>query len=94
MTIKDAAKEIIKTRHETHGGFVDATSMTQELLGVMMKHPNYARMNAMQAECLHMICHKMSRITCGDPDFHDHWLDISGYSMGCHDNIPILGMKK
>jgi hypothetical protein len=27
-----------------------------------------------------MIAHKIGRIMAGDPNFHDHWADLSGYA--------------
>jgi hypothetical protein len=34
-----------------------------------------------QKEALDMICHKIGRILCGDPDYADSWHDIAGYAL-------------
>jgi len=35
---------------------------------------------AAQGEAIHMICVKLARIVCGDPNHADHWDDIAGYA--------------
>jgi hypothetical protein len=38
-------------------------------------------MTPSQKEGIEMIEHKLCRILCGDPNFRDHWQDITGYAM-------------
>lgn len=37
-------------------------------------------MSATQRETVEMIIHKIHRITTGDPNFEDHWVDIRDYA--------------
>jgi hypothetical protein len=37
-------------------------------------------LSSTQLEALDMICSKLARIVCGDPNEPDHWHDIGGYA--------------
>jgi hypothetical protein len=49
--------------------------------------PNWHKLAPYQKEAIEMICHKLGRILCGNPDTPDHWLDIAGYATLAHDLI-------
>ena len=68
--------EILNDRSKTHGKYGDQAQLSVRLKRIM-KTDN---LSFVQQEALDMICHKMARIVCGDPDFADHWLDIAGYA--------------
>jgi len=76
MTIE----KVLGERKNTHGNFIDTCVVTQALVQQLYVGSNYSTMHPAQAESLHMICHKMARIVCGDPNFADHWVDIEGYA--------------
>ncbi len=75
MTIEKTLKE----RQKTHGNFETHAKISQELKAVLWKY-DYQKLAPDQCEALEMICHKVARILNGNPDTHDHWHDVAGYS--------------
>lgn len=75
-------------RGKTHGDFTVHAEITQSLKSA-------ARLNASlwysledtHREAIEMILHKIGRIVAGDPNHHDHWHDIQGYSKLVADRI-------
>lgn len=90
MTIKDTLEQ----RQKTHGNFEDHADLAQALkaecseaahstkVGSTCSAPvrYYRGLDAVQAESLDMILHKIARIIVGDPSEADHWHDIAGYA--------------
>lgn len=85
-------KDLLIERGKTHGDYSYHASITQRLketcqnfhiVGPASDTPYrpYVELPATHAEALDMIFHKIGRIIAGDPDFRDHWQDISGYAM-------------
>lgn len=72
--------QLLSERGKTHGDYTDHARITQDLKDVLRASPSYSRMYPTERESIDMICHKLGRIAAGDPHFHDHWLDISGYA--------------
>lgn len=72
--------DTLETRAGSHGLFSENTVVTQSVLRMLQRGRCWDELNDPQLEALHMIAHKMARIVCGDPNFADHWHDISGYS--------------
>lgn len=75
MTIQKTLKE----RQKTHGNFETHAAISQELKAVLWKY-DYQGLAPDQCEALEMICHKIARILNGNPNHHDHWIDVAGYS--------------
>jgi hypothetical protein len=71
---------ILTARHATYGAFKTHASITQSIKLQMHLTPNWVKLSDSQKEALEMIAHKIGRILNGDPNFHDSWIDISGYS--------------
>ena len=71
---------IIAARQSTHGVFKENTVYMQSSKDLMRAQPNWNKMSAYQLEALDMFQHKIGRILHGDPNFCDHWDDISGYA--------------
>jgi hypothetical protein len=67
-------------RKKTHGDWKTQAFATNELKLTLRAAPGWERMASWQQEALDMICTKMGRITCGDPNEPDHWDDIAGYA--------------
>jgi len=90
MEVKDdRTQKILDERQKTHGNFSDHASVTQELKGVLQRNPDLiAKLSVTQRESIEMIFHKVGRILAGDPNFKDHWDDISGYAM-----LVSIGLK-
>ena len=84
--------ETLKERGINHGKFVDNGTTAQKLKDVVrtvgsdgVLHWN--KLRPTQKEALDMILHKIARILSGDPNFHDHWHDICGYSKLAADEL-------
>jgi len=75
MTVQKTLKE----RQKTHGYFAGHARISQELKTVLRNH-GVNDLAVDQIEALEMICHKIARVLNGDPNHHDHWHDIAGYS--------------
>ncbi len=75
----DDIDALLAERERTHGSFEDFAEISQSLCDTM-HCGNWERLNPAQREALEMVMHKVARVLNGDPNFPDHWLDISGYS--------------
>jgi len=71
---------ILNQREATHGNYPDTAHTIQSLKYYLRNHPGWDRLNSAQQEALEMIANKIGRVLEGDPNFNDHWDDISGYS--------------
>lgn len=76
--------KVLEEREQTHGDYSETARMAQALKKVMRHNP---RLSDVQKESLDMICVKLARIVCGNPDDHDHWLDLAGYAMLVHRDL-------
>jgi hypothetical protein len=71
---------ILQARNGTHGDFNENARISQALKYVMESEVGWKKLSAVQAETLHMISLKISRILSGNPHVKDHWDDIAGYA--------------
>jgi len=78
---------VLQDREQTHGNFAVNTRTMQALKEECRTAPNWLSLTAYQKEAVEMICHKLGRILCGNPDTPDHWLDIAGYSTLVYDQL-------
>ena len=76
MNISDT----LAAREKTHGKFTEHAELSQLLQDTLRSHAGWDALEADQKESLQMIMHKISRIMNGNPNFHDAWHDITGYS--------------
>lgn len=67
-------------RGSRYGVFAEHARIAQNVKAAMVDSPNWATLAPDQREALEMIAHKAARILNGDPDFHDSWHDIVGYT--------------
>jgi hypothetical protein len=84
-------QETLQERGKRYGKFIDHAEVTQQLKQLIDDHTPSGRtlsdgrhvpfLQADQQEALDMICHKIGRILCGDPDYADSWHDIAGYAL-------------
>jgi hypothetical protein len=72
--------QTLTERGGRYGTYKDNAQLTQELLAVVMAHPNWRHLSYPHRETIHMIFHKLSRLVNGDPDYFDSWHDIEGYA--------------
>lgn len=80
-------KETLNERGGTHGRFEHNSQYSQSFKRLIRQTRNYGLFSDLQQEALDMICHKLSRICAGDPNYDDHWRDIAGYAQLVVDNI-------
>lgn len=80
---------LLEERGARYGKFIDHAWVTQNLKGVIANHTRAKKeaLNVDQSEALDMICHKIGRIVCGDPDYVDSWRDIAGYALLVADRL-------
>jgi len=71
----------LNQRGEQYGSFRANAKLMQKLKQALRRCTGWSRLADDQCEALEMICHKMSRIVNGDPDYADSWVDIAGYAM-------------
>lgn len=67
-------------RGARYGSFAEHARITQAMKAAMVDSPNWMALAPDQKEALEMIAHKAGRILNGDPDYHDSWHDIVGYT--------------
>lgn len=67
-------------RESTYGNFADHARITQSIKSAMVDSPNWAKLPDDMKEALEMNAHKIGRILNGDPNYHDSWHDIIGYT--------------
>lgn len=71
--------EILAERSHTHGEYTVSARAAQQLKRAY-RSTVVCYLNDAQAEAVEMILHKIARIITGDPNYRDHWDDISGYA--------------
>lgn len=76
-------------RGSRYGAYTGHAQITQGLKTVMKNAPTskWSKLSDDQKETLEMIAHKIGRILNGDPDYHDSWHDIVGYTKLTADEI-------
>jgi hypothetical protein len=72
--------DTLKERGSRYGDFGTHAQITQDLKDVMRACPSWNALSADKKESLEMTMHKVGRILNGDPEYHDSWHDIVGYS--------------
>lgn len=82
-----STQETLATRASSHGDFIENGAYMQGFKTMCRNAPNWIAirpdatiLQPFQKEAIDMICHKLGRILCGDPNFVDHWHDIAGYA--------------
>lgn len=72
-------RDILNERQENYGDYTAVSFASQDLKAVISTH-SIGALNVHQRESLDMICNKIARIICGDPEYKDSWADIAGYA--------------
>lgn len=72
--------DTLKEREKIHGDFSTNTVVMQYLKQRCRETAAWSTLPAYQKESIEMICHKLGRILCGNPNHLDHWHDIAGYA--------------
>jgi hypothetical protein len=72
--------ETLEERGTRYGSFIGHANITQRIKRVMQDSPNWEMLDDDMSEALEMVAHKIGRILNGDPNYHDSWHDIIGYT--------------
>lgn len=67
-------------RGNRYGSFEGHATVTQRIKQAMRTGQNWEILPSDMTEALEMIAHKIGRILNGDPNYHDSWHDIVGYT--------------
>ena len=70
----------LQERGNNYGSFAMNAIVSQGLKDQLKLGDNWEKLSQVQQEALEMICHKMSRIVNGNPNYKDSWTDIIGYA--------------
>jgi hypothetical protein len=81
LMASQTTESLLEQRAKTHGSYDIHANVTQEIKKLFRHNSSHDKFSDIQRESLDMIAHKLGRIIAGDPDFRDHWQDISGYAM-------------
>ena len=73
-------EKTLEERSSRYGLMEDNANITQNLLSIIEKAPNYKKLTPMHKEVYHMVFHKIARSVCGDPFYVDNIHDIIGYA--------------
>lgn len=76
-------------RGSRYGEFPEHARITQNLKSAMVDSPKWTSLRPDQKEALEMVQHKIGRILNGDPDYHDSWHDIVGYTKLVADDLIV-----
>lgn len=76
----DKINGVVSERDSRHGGFDKVSRVSQDLKRVMVSSPNWCHLSDVHKEGLEMVVHKIARVLCGDENYEDNYVDISGYS--------------
>jgi len=82
--------DTLQDRGQRYGKFTDHAEATQQLkrvISIYVRRKHVGFLAPDQQEALDMICHKIGRIICGDPDYADSWHDIAGYAQLVADRL-------
>lgn len=76
---------ILNERQKTHGSYESNARLSQRFRAFMRAEPGWDKLSDVQRQSLDEISIKIGRILSGDPNFGEHWKDISGYALLCEE---------
>jgi Domain of unknown function (DUF6378) len=79
--------DTLAERGSRYGTFDEHARIAQNIKAAMADSPNWKILAPDMREALEMIAHKTARILNGDPNYHDSWHDIIGYTKLVGDRI-------
>lgn len=71
---------ILEQRGSRYGSFEEKAVFIQGMKKLMRYTPNWDALSADTREALEMIVHKIGRVTHGDSEYSDNFMDIAGYA--------------
>jgi hypothetical protein len=72
--------DTLKERGKRYGDFKGHARITQDIKRAMKSSGGWLALTDDKKECLDMLAHKIGRILNGDPEYHDSWHDMTGYT--------------
>ena len=95
MIRSKVGKALTKARPKTHGLFAEGAAVTQGIMNILQNTSRWIGLSDVKKEAIHMIIHKIHRITTGDANHAEHWDDIGGYAqLGSNDCVDAPKPKK
>ena len=88
VSMNESIEQTLAARGSKYGEFLEHARITQGLKDVMQAAPKWAALSPDKKEALEMVAHKIGRILNGDPEYHDSWHDIIGYTKLVADKLP------
>ena len=82
-------EKTLAERGERYGAFPGHAKITQNIKRAMRESRNWDVLTDQQREALEMVAHKVGRILNGDPNYHDSWHDIIGYTKLVADELAV-----
>lgn len=82
--------QTLAERGSRYGSFVGHSEITQGIKRTMQAAPKWQALSDDQREALEMVAHKIGRILNGDPNYHDSWHDIIGYTKLVADRLETV----
>jgi hypothetical protein len=73
-------EQTLQQRASKYGSFNDHARITQNIKRAMQDSANWQQLSDDKKEALEMLAHKIGRILNGDPEYHDSWHDMMGYT--------------
>lgn len=83
--------DTLKERGNRYGEFPEHARITQNIKRAMLDSPKWSGLSDDKKEALEMVAHKVGRILNGDPEYHDSWHDIIGYTKLVADTLKTEG---
>lgn len=81
-------------RQERYGDFGENAKIITEMVGALRKGGNWDKLTPTQQHAYYMICTKMARSVCGDPEYFDNAHDIVGYAQHVEKEIVKINQSK
>lgn len=78
--MSDEVDTILDERGSRYGSFEEKAVFIQGMKKLMRYTPNWDALSADTREALEMIVHKIGRVTHGDSEYSDNFMDIAGYA--------------
>lgn len=91
---KDSIENTLSDRGKLYGEFTGHARITQNIKRALVDSPNWKELPDDMKEALEMLAHKIGRILNGDPNYHDSWHDIIGYTKLVADRIKPPPVKE
>jgi hypothetical protein len=87
VSVTSSIDETLKQRGNRYGEFKGHAAIAQGIKRAMQNSRNWETLSDDKKEALEMLAHKVGRILNGDPEYHDSWHDIIGYTKLVEDTL-------